>query len=77
MSQQETSAGPQVAVAAGMSSEEFVEAWTTKATKNRLQGLDWNELHLNTLLVDPPRVRFCTMTACIVFQDNSLVFSTL
>jgi hypothetical protein len=41
---------------AGMSSEEFVEAWTTKAAKNRLKGLNWDELHLNTLLVDPPRV---------------------
>ena len=42
---------------AGMSSEEFVQAWITKATKNRLKGLDWDELQLNTLLVDPPRVR--------------------
>lgn len=46
-----------MAVATGMSSEEFVEAWTTKASKNRLKGLDWDELQLNTLLVDPPRVR--------------------
>lgn len=44
-----------------MSSEEFVEAWTTKATKFRLKGLDWDVLQLNTLLVDPPRV--CNMHA--------------
>lgn len=43
-------------VAAGMSSEEFVESWNTKAKKNRLTGLVWDELELNTLLVDPPRV---------------------
>ena len=40
---------------ARMSSEEFVEAWRTKAEKRRLQGLDWASLDLRTLVVDPPR----------------------
>jgi len=40
---------------ARMSSEEFVETWRVKGTRNRLAGLDWEQLSLNTLLVDPPR----------------------
>lgn len=40
---------------ARMSSEEFVEAWRTKAPKHRLRGLDWDALQLQTLVVDPPR----------------------
>jgi hypothetical protein len=38
-----------------MSSEEFVETWKVKGTRHRLAGLDWEQLSLNTLLVDPPR----------------------
>ena len=40
---------------ARMRSEEFVETWRVKGTRNRLTGLDWEQLSLNTLLVDPPR----------------------
>lgn len=40
---------------ARMSSEEFVETWRVKGTRNRLAGLDWEQLNLKTLLVDPPR----------------------
>jgi tRNA (uracil-5-)-methyltransferase len=40
---------------ARMSSEEFVETWRVKGTRYRLTGLDWEQLELKTLLVDPPR----------------------
>jgi tRNA/tmRNA/rRNA uracil-C5-methylase (TrmA/RlmC/RlmD family) len=40
---------------ARMSSEEFVETWRVKGTRHRLAGLDWEQLSLKTLLVDPPR----------------------
>ena len=40
---------------ARMSSEEFTDAWKTQATKRRLEGLDWAQLSLRTVLVDPPR----------------------
>jgi tRNA (uracil-5-)-methyltransferase len=41
---------------ARMSSEEFTEAWKTKASKRRLEGLgEWDALNMRTVLVDPPR----------------------
>lgn len=40
---------------ARMSSEEFVETWRVKGSRQRLTGLDWEQLQLQTLLVDPPR----------------------
>lgn len=40
---------------ARMSSEEFVETWKVKGSRYRLTGLDWEQLQLKTLLVDPPR----------------------
>lgn len=40
---------------ARMSSEEFTEAWKSQAKKKRLEGLDWSQLSLRTVLVDPPR----------------------
>ncbi len=44
---------------ARMSSEEFSEAWRTKATKKRLEGLgDWADLSLKTLLVRHRHRRF-------------------
>lgn len=44
---------------ARMSSEEFVETWRVKGTRQRLTGLDWEQLQLKTLLVDPPRCVGC------------------
>lgn len=40
---------------ARMSSEEFTETWRTKGSRQRLAGLDWDALRLDTLFVDPPR----------------------
>lgn len=41
---------------ARMAAHEFTETWKTKGTRNRLKGLTpWDELRLETLLVDPPR----------------------
>lgn len=31
------------------------ETWRVKGTRNRLQGLEWDKLSLETLFVDPPR----------------------
>jgi len=41
---------------ARMAAHEFTETWKAKGTRNRLKGLSpWEELSLQTLLVDPPR----------------------
>lgn len=49
---------------ARMSSEEFTEAWKTQAAKRRLEGLDWAQLSLRTVLVDPPRAGLDPEVCC-------------
>jgi tRNA (uracil-5-)-methyltransferase len=59
---------------ARMSSEEFVEAWNTKAEKRRLQGLDWQKLQLDTLLVDPPRAGLDKDTEQLMKRFHNIVY---
>eukprot|EP00199_Chlamydomonas_sp_CCMP681_P002363 CAMPEP_0119105958 /NCGR_PEP_ID=MMETSP1180-20130426/3784_1 /TAXON_ID=3052 ORGANISM="Chlamydomonas cf sp, Strain CCMP681" /NCGR_SAMPLE_ID=MMETSP1180 /ASSEMBLY_ACC=CAM_ASM_000741 /LENGTH=406 /DNA_ID=CAMNT_0007091155 /DNA_START=60 /DNA_END=1276 /DNA_ORIENTATION=+ len=60
---------------ARMSSEEFSEAWRTKATKRRLQGLgDWDSLRLDTILVDPPRSGLDAATVKLVSAFDRVVY---
>lgn len=41
---------------ARMAAHEFTETWKARGTRNRLKGMTpWDELDLQTLLVDPPR----------------------
>lgn len=43
------------AVVVRMSSEEFTAAWQGERAFERLRDVDFAQLHLDTLLVDPPR----------------------
>lgn len=55
-------------------SEEFVEAWRTKAKKNRLEGLDWDSLDLRTLVVDPPRAGLDPDTEKLMLEFDNIVY---
>lgn len=57
-----------------MSSEEFVEAWRTKAAKRRLEGVSWEDLELNTLLVDPPRAGLDEETEKLLLAFEHVVY---
>lgn len=59
---------------ARMSSEEFVETWRVKGTRNRLAGLDWEQLSLNTLLVDPPRAGLDPDTEKLLREFDQVVY---
>ncbi|KAL6764932.1 uracil-5--methyltransferase-domain-containing protein [Haematococcus lacustris] len=60
---------------ARMSSEEFSEAWRTRARKQRLAGLgDWDSLALHTVLVDPPRAGLDPETVQMVSQFQRIVY---
>lgn len=55
-------------------SEEFVEAWTTKAKKNRLKDIDWDTLDLKTLIVDPPRAGLDSETEKLMLEFDNIVY---
>jgi len=59
---------------ARMSSEEFTEAWKTRANKKRLEGLDWSQLELRTVLVDPPRAGLDPGTVKLVSEFDRIVY---
>lgn len=55
-------------------SEEFVDAWRTKATKRRLKDLDWDTLDLRTLVVDPPRAGLDPETEKLMLEFDNVVY---
>eukprot|EP00892_Ulva_mutabilis_P004778 jgi/Ulvmu1/2672/UM014_0128.1 len=57
-----------------MSSEEFVDAWRTKAAKRRLKDIDWDTLDLRTLVVDPPRAGLDPETVKLMLEFDSVVY---
>lgn len=59
---------------ARMSSEEFVEAWRNKTPKHRLKGLDWDSLHLRTLVVDPPRAGLDEQTERLMAEFERVLY---
>jgi len=60
---------------ARMASEEFSEAWRTKAKKRRLEGLgDWSTLDMRTVFVDPPRSGLDDGTVQLVSEFDSIVY---
>lgn len=59
---------------ARMSSEEFTEAWRTRAQKRRLEGLDWEQVSFQTLLVDPPRAGLDEATVQLMTQFDRIVY---
>ena len=59
---------------ARISSEEFTETWKTKGTRERLKGLDWEQLQLKTLLVDPPRAGLDPATVQLLGDFDHVVY---
>ncbi|WIA33205.1 hypothetical protein OEZ86_006351 [Tetradesmus obliquus] len=59
---------------ARMSSEEFTETWKVKGTRNRLAGLDWEQLSLDTLFVDPPRAGLDPATEQMLQDFEQVVY---
>ncbi|KAF6260658.1 hypothetical protein COO60DRAFT_1269318 [Scenedesmus sp. NREL 46B-D3] len=59
---------------ARMSSEEFTETWKVKGTRNRLSGLDWEQLSLDTLFVDPPRAGLDPATEQMLQDFEQVVY---
>ncbi|KAF5833106.1 uracil-5--methyltransferase-domain-containing protein, partial [Dunaliella salina] len=59
---------------ARMSSEEFTEAWKSRANRKRLEGLDWSQLELRTVLVDPPRAGLDPGTVKLVSEFDRIVY---
>jgi tRNA (uracil-5-)-methyltransferase len=57
-----------------MSSEEFVEALKGTKTFNRLEGLDLQSYHCNTVLVDPPRSGLDDATVNMVSEYPNIVY---
>jgi tRNA (uracil-5-)-methyltransferase len=59
---------------ARMSSEEFTSTWKVKGTRERLKGLDWEELRLTTLLVDPPRAGLDADTVQLLKEFEQVLY---
>lgn len=59
---------------ARMSSEEFTEAWKTGKQMNRLKNLDFSNLQLKTLLVDPPRAGLDDQTLQLLTRFDNVVY---
>eukprot|EP00803_Ostreobium_quekettii_P008216 evm.model.scf_449.2 EVM.evm.TU.scf_449.2 scf_449:7180-13202(+) len=57
-----------------MSSEEFVEAWKQQRPMRRLPELQWTDLKLTTLLVDPPRAGLDKDTEKLLHEFDSIVY---
>lgn len=57
-----------------MSSEEFVEAQQQKRTFRRLEGINLQEFHCSTILVDPPRSGLDDETLGMVSAYKNIVY---
>lgn len=62
------------AIVARMSSEEFTAAWHEKRPMRRLEGLDWSEVNLQTILVDPPRAGLDDETVQLLQCFDNVVY---
>lgn len=59
---------------ARMSSEEFTETWKVKGSRRRLADLDWDQLNLTTLLVDPPRAGLDAATEQLLQDFDNVLY---
>lgn len=59
---------------ARVSAEEFTEAWQGSRKFERLKEVDFNQLQLDTLLVDPPRAGLDDETVKLLTQFKNVVY---
>eukprot|EP00879_Flechtneria_rotunda_P028605 GHRR01030781.1.p1 GENE.GHRR01030781.1~~GHRR01030781.1.p1 ORF type:complete len:125 (-),score=17.25 GHRR01030781.1:82-456(-) len=54
--------------------QEFTDTWKVKGSRNRLAGLDWEQLELQTLFVDPPRAGLDPETEQLLQDFKQVVY---